>query len=203
MEPEPGIIPSPSPEDTIIFHYNRIIDLQNHSLSNLPNGMSAQWTIPSMVYDSVNRRILVIERQSYASGFTDNNFAIDAFDIHLPLAPVRRYRLISPTMPLHSMSGGLSKGHFCISGNTSPISPDLLHGSIETTLYPCVIESESIPSHYHPGQIVDIIRQVNNNPPFSRMRIPPTSTGGLNSAFTVVTQSVSITKYTKEIICQP
>ena len=202
-EPDPGLIPTPSSPDTVKFHYNRIIDLQDHALSNLPIDMSAQWTIPSMIYDSVSRSILVLQRQSYAPGFMDNRFAIDAFLIHQPTAPVNRYQLTSPTSPLHSLSGGLSPAHFCISGNQNTTDPELMFGSVKTTLTNCVTEGESIPTHYHRGHIEDIIKRINWNPVFKRERVPPTSGAGWFAAFGSTMLPVTIKICEKETICNP
>ena len=202
-EPDPGLIPTPSSPDTVKFHYNRIIDLQDHALSNLPIDMSAQWTIPSMIYDSVSRSILVLQRQSYAPGFMDNRFAIDAFPIHQPTAPVYRYQLTSPTSPLHSLSGGLSPAHFCISGNQNTTDPELMFGSVKTTLTNCVTEGESIPTHYHRGHIEDIIKRINWNPVFKRERVPPTSGNGWFAAFGSTMLPVTIKICEKETICNP
>lgn len=203
--PDPGPeLPTPDPDDTIKLHYNRIVDLQNHALSDLPIDGFAQWSIRSLIYDSVSRNVLVLQRQSYAYGFTDNNFSIDAFPIQQPTAPVRRYYLAdNPASPLHSLSGGLSPAHFCISGNISTSDESLLLGSIKASPYECVLEAESIPTYYHKGSIGDIINCINNNPIFADDRIPPTATGDFNAAFSTILQPVSIKYYTKEIICHP
>lgn len=203
--PDPGPeLPTPDPDDTIKLHYNRIVDLQNHALSDLPIDGFAQWSICSLVYDSVSRSVLVLQRQSYAYGFTDNNFSIDAFPIQQPTAPVRRYyHADNPASPLHSLSGGLSPAHFCISGNISTSDESLLLGSIKASPYECVLEAESIPTYYHKGSIGDIINCINNNPIFADDRIPPTATGDFNAAFSTILQPVSIKYYTKEIICHP
>ena len=201
-DPDPGLILPPDPDDTIKLHYNRIIDLQDHGLSDSPIDTAAQWTIQGMVYDSVSRCVLVLQRQSYAPGVTDNNFSIDAFPIQQPTAPVSRYHLAEPTRPLHSLSGGLAPAHFCISGNYSLTDPPLLLGSIKAVPYECVSVSEPIATHYHKGSIGDIINHVNNAPQFTHLRISPTADGDYNAAFSTVIQSVTIEVYTKEIICQ-
>ena len=202
--PDPGPeLPTPDPDDTIKLHYNRIVDLQNHALSDLPIDGFAQWSIRSLIYDSVSRNVLVLQRQSYAYGFTDNNFSIDAFPIQQPSAPVSRYHLTVPTRPLHSMSGGLTSAYFCISGNISTSDQSLLLGSIKASPYECVSEAESIPTYYHKGSIGDIINGVNNNPTFKMDRIPPTAAGVFNTAFNAAIRFVTIKYYTKEIICQP
>lgn len=199
----PGVLPEPDPYsfDTLKLHYNRIIDIQDHE--RCPYPPESCHALAGMVYDSVSRSILVLQRQSYAYGYLDDGFAIDAFPIHQPTAPVSRYTLTGASRPLHSLSGGLTSGHFCLSGNCDRVYPDLLVGSMKRALSGCFALSTEIPTYYHSGAFNDVIPRPNWLPTFPFKRIEPLATTEFDAAFFFFNQPVTISSYPKEIICQP
>ena len=195
---DPALIVVPPASDTVKLYYNRIVDLQDTSQSPQPIDANAQWSVHGLVYDSVSRCVLVLHHQSYASGYYDSAYAIDAFPIDYPANPIRRYHLTDPNRPLHSLSDGLSSDYFCISGNPSTTDQNLLFGSIKTSHYNCVLDTLSIPTQHHRGYIDDIINRINHSPHFGMLRIPPTRMGRWNAAFNAIVQSVTIIKYEKK-----
>ena len=200
---DPTLIVVPPASDTVKLYYNRIVDLQNNSLSTQPIEASAQWTVHGLVYDSVSRCVLVLHHRSYAHGYYDSAYVIDAFPIDYPADSISRYLLTVLKRPLHSLSGGLSPDYFCISGNPSTTEQNLLFGSIQTSPSDCVSGSKSIPTQHHRGGIGDIINRINHSPHFGMLRIPPTRMDGWNAAFSAIVQPVTIDVYEKEKICEP
>lgn len=205
-DPGTGNNPDPNPpsntSDTVHLYYNRYIDLQNHAQYSSP--INILWAIKSMTYDSVKHRILLLERQSYAPGFLDDNIAIDAFNIQSPTTCVERYNLQEPDLPLYSLSGGLNAGEFCISGNSvQNVTTSLLLGMIRMNTNNCINHTDTIPTRYHSGAIEDIINIVNNNPAFTYQRTQPTATPNFFPAFSSNMSAINIRSYEIEDVCNP
>ena len=207
---DPGTNPDPFPPspsntpDTVRFHYNRYIDLQNHDWYTGPIDQVMDWSIRSMVYDSAKRCIVLLERDSYAPGLLSDNFSLDAFRIHSPTAPVERHHLYEPDRPLYSLSGGLNAGEFCLSGNSGPAVGDgLLLGFVRLECNLCVEQYESLPTRYHHGRMDDIVGRPNHFPAFDSRRFLPTAAGIVSAAFSPTVLNVNICIKYIEDLCHP
>lgn len=201
--PESGNNPAnPTTSGYVNVFYNRMIDQQRHDVDNqaVLEGCANNWSQKNMVYDPFKHQVLVLHHRSYACGYLDTAFVIDAFYIYDSLASAERL-LVTDTAQLSSMSNGLTTGTFCYSGRLSKHDSELIFGCAHIHQSPCVTPQNNVPTYSPRGGMGDIITGPNWSSDFGFDRVAPVAVGVKPAAFIHHIEPVSIHKNQSEDMC--